>query len=120
MSTRCNIIVKDRYDRFWLYHHHDGYPEGVGEDLKKRMTKVFNEWSGNRLYSEDIVNMLVKDGDDEYEITTSEHGDIEYLYTIDLEKRTLSYQAVGRHWKENGTDLQVNYSKRIYIIGERS
>lgn len=33
MSTRCNIIIKDRGDRrIYLYHHHDGYPEGVGSE----------------------------------------------------------------------------------------
>ena len=29
MSTRCNVIVKDKFDKIWLYHHHDGYVEGV-------------------------------------------------------------------------------------------
>ncbi len=29
MSTRATIRVKDSYESFDIYKHHDGYPEGV-------------------------------------------------------------------------------------------
>ena len=41
MSTRCNVIIKE-YDGnfFQLYHHHDGYPEGVGADLEEYIKQM--------------------------------------------------------------------------------
>lgn len=39
MSTRCNIIIKDKYSYVILYRHSDGYPEGVKPTLDK-----FLEW----------------------------------------------------------------------------
>lgn len=112
MSTRCNIIIKDKYNEFWLYHHHDGYPEGVGADLTKRMNSAFEK----DLDLSDVVNMLIKDIDDEYEITTGEHGDIEYLYKIDVDRKTLSYQAVSHHWEENGLDEHTYYTGSKFLI----
>lgn len=53
MSTRCQIRIKNEY------HHHDGYPEGVGADLKEYCKKLpsgtLSIWNPNR-----IVNELVK------------------------------------------------------------
>lgn len=114
MSTRCNVIVKDKYREFWLYHHHDGYPEGVGADLVKRLKQGFERDADVA----EVVNALVKDYKDEYEITTGEHGDIEYLYTIDCDKKNLSYQAVSHHWSENGLDEHTYYSNKVYLIKE--
>ena len=28
MSTRCNLIIEDAFDRIQLYRHGDGYPNG--------------------------------------------------------------------------------------------
>jgi hypothetical protein len=33
MSTRCNLIVEDSYDRTQLYRHWDGYPGRAGDVL---------------------------------------------------------------------------------------
>lgn len=79
MSTRCNIKIKQNWDSapIWLYHHHDGYLEGVGADLNNRLAGYKCRW-----YAPDIANKLVKDSEDEYEITMGEHGDIDYLYEI--------------------------------------
>lgn len=30
MSTRCQIKIRYCNQDILLYHHHDGYPEGVG------------------------------------------------------------------------------------------
>ena len=35
MSTRAHIRIKDGDEQIMLYHHHDGYPDGVGRDLKE-------------------------------------------------------------------------------------
>lgn len=94
MSTRCNIIIKDGYsnDRVILYHHHDGYPEGVGVQLRK----VLNDWQdwqvkqhGMRFLPNNLIKNECGLNDKEYEITPCLHGDIEYCYVINCKARTL-------------------------------
>ena len=76
-----------------MYHHWDGYPEGVGADLIRRQ-KELSTWNGNIL-----VNNLVKDISDEYEITFQAHTDIDYWYEIDCNRKTI------RGWKVEGYNL---------------
>jgi hypothetical protein len=40
MSTRANIIIKDKYGQLIFYRHSDGYPEGALPTLKKLMSWV--------------------------------------------------------------------------------
>lgn len=88
MSTRCNIVVTDGHDTFYIYHHCDGYPEGVGAFLHRKVND--NLKKGRFCFAEDVVNYLLKDKDDNsYEFTCCLHGDIEYLYEIDLTEQTL-------------------------------
>ena len=92
MSTRCYIKVVRNFGEagikeVMLYHHHDGYPEGVGIDLKNRSknwVSYYDFWDMDQ-----IVNSLIKDQNDEYEFTVYDHIYIEYLYTIDCNKRTI-------------------------------
>lgn len=93
MSTRAHIRIKDGRDLFLLYHHHDGYPEGIGVDLKKFLSAK-NYWCGDC-----IANELVKSkDDDEYEITSCLHGDEEYIYVIDCNNKTL--KCYKHNWDE--------------------
>lgn len=112
MSTRCNIVLKTG-KRFFkdiiLYHHHDGYPEGVGADLVERLKDHF---TGLRV--EDIANKLVKDLDDEYEITTCIHGDIEYLYIINEKTKNLSYKEVYSYWTDDYCEQK--FGKEVFLI----
>lgn len=102
MSTRSEILVKCSFGSCKLYHHHDGYIEGVGFDLYERFFAKDGEWFNRKNYegkqiipsASDIVNSLVKDADEEYEITFSNHIDIEYYYEIDVEKGTLTGWSV--------------------------
>ena len=112
MSTRAHIRIKDGEDLFQLYHHHDGYPDGVGAMLKDFLKKQYKQGGW---YGDNIANDLVKgkltyehtglyDGkkyiksDDEYEITTCIHGDEEYVYVIDCQKKSLKCYRHG--WDE--------------------
>lgn len=92
MSTRCNIIIKDYHDRIILYHHHDGYPSGVGSDLKKYLA-TFQDWQIRQHGRWEIANGLVKNkaglDDDEYEISPRLHSDIDYCYVINCVSGTL-------------------------------
>ena len=76
MSTRSTVTVIGEYATIKLYHHHDGYPEGVGFDLMDRFWKDRNEYAKWEFNA--IANALVKDSNDEYEITEYNHTDREY------------------------------------------
>lgn len=100
MATRSNIVIKSGKQKTYLYHHYDGYPEGVGADLQQ-----FLEGRGNKAMDADDIQKSILDGikgnlgrdyeggiDKKYEKTTGIHGDVEYVYTIDTDKGTLSYK----------------------------
>lgn len=112
MSTRCNVIIKDNSDKLYFYRHSDGYPEGVAETLNAFMDRLksgeirnnvsqsagwliilgHEEYAENRkLYPE---HSSWKVG--AYEPTTALHGDIEFLYEIDLKAKTL------KGWEHDG------------------
>lgn len=74
MSTRANVIVKKADRELIFYRHCDGYPEELGRDLEgcivpDQTFTLFN---------------IIEDCD--LELTDSIHGDIEYLYTVNMYK----------------------------------
>ena len=101
MGTRCNIKVTDGQDELCFYRHWHGYPSAVLPSLKPLMEKLtegklrtnvgqFAGWItilGHEQAGKPELGKGWKCGD--YEPTTGEHGDIEYLYTIDLTNKTL-------------------------------
>ena len=93
MSTRSQIKITYLHREVLQYHHWDGYPKGVGADLI-RWQKGLNTWAGNIL-----VNYLVKDINDEYEIAYQVHTDMDYWYEIDCNRKTI------RCWKVEGYNL---------------
>lgn len=116
MSTRANIIIKDDYDKLIFYRHSDGYPEGVAPTLNEfiqlvRDGKIRNNVSqaagwlialGQEEYETSLKNISSADSNSlsnwkvgAYEPTTEIHGDIQYLYEIDLKHKTLE----GWHYK---------------------
>ena len=95
MSTRSEIIIKENliYDNkkykfeIKLYHHHDGYPEGVGRFL---IEEVLPQLQKSNPSCEEIANFLIKHPkDDEFEVTIRNHVDIEYRYVIDISKKEI-------------------------------
>jgi len=127
MSTRANIIIKDEWDTLYFYRHTDGYPDGVKETLGK-FCKAMNDgiirrdamqsagWLivlGHEEYKADHkdwmkdypneVDSMIKAFDwkvGTYEPTTDIHGDIEYLYVIDVEKETVVYDIITENFKD--------------------
>lgn len=122
MSTRCCIKVIQKLGKkkaeVMLYHHHDGYPEGVGADLVNR-SKDFGKAEG-KWFIDDVVNSLVKDINDEYEVTLYNHVDIEYLYTIDCNKMSIKCnECVWIFEDENGNLVNENVvGKEVQIQGD--
>lgn len=104
MSTRATILVKDEDEEVRIYHHCDGYPDGIGSDMKAYLKDV-KYWS-----VEDIANDLIKGKcgsyedwrtgkqipDDGYEWTSCIHGDEEFYYVIDcVDKALHCYEDEG-------------------------
>jgi hypothetical protein len=104
VSTRCNIVVRDGYNELWFYRHSDGYPESVLPDLEPLMEKLrdgslrdnlsqFCGWlivKGNEGYARHSGYDDWKVGD--YEPTTARHGDVQFVYEIDLREKTLTVE----------------------------
>ena len=107
MSTRANIVLTDDSgDKLWFYRHSDGYPEGAMPVLDKFLSWVKEGRIRNNIGQ--AAGWLIMLGNAEYkagqepstegfsgwkvgsiEPTTEQHDDIEYLYTIDLDKKTI-------------------------------
>lgn len=93
MSTRANIVLEEMGNHLWLYHHFDGYPSYLGENLMKFMSTKHKKDYAN---IHDIANELFKDKDDTgFELTSQRHGDIEYMYIINIENRTIECIEAG-------------------------
>lgn len=116
MSTRATIRIKERVyltdadieqnklteREILLYHHSDGYPSGVGTDLKEflkdRRDFADGRWNAERIAT-DLVRGAIKhkayDSDEEkpdmgYECAIAPHGDSAYGYAIDCDENTLT------------------------------
>lgn len=118
MSTRCEMIVKEDAEHLWFYRHSDGYPSYALKPLIKFMGMVstgkirdnVQQASGwlivlGREENEELrakfsdlqrpsfdANMGWKCG--QIEPATCRHGDIEYLYILDLDKRAINVYAI--------------------------
>jgi hypothetical protein len=105
MSTRANVVIKDQYGgELWFYRHSDGYPEGAMPTLKDFMKRVVAGEIRDNVSQ--AAGWLIVIGHEEYrelrekhpfnawkvgayEPTTEQHGDIQYLYVLDLTAKTI-------------------------------
>ena len=103
MSTRANIIIKDKCSKLYFYRHSDGYPKGTMPTLEKFLKMVADGVIRNNVLHSS--GWLIIIGNEEYaeyqtwkvgsyEPTDQIHSDIEYLYTIDLEKLKIKIEKV--------------------------
>lgn len=101
MATRA--FIKFVQHEQGIYNHYDGYPEGLGvvvnefvkwlgtkkyspnEDYHQEMMNYISEWRG---WDSDRMDQNQDDEVDVYFDTLDRHRDIDYLYTVDLEKAT--------------------------------
>ena len=116
MATRCNIrVIEDEHREMWFYRHCDGYPSSVLPSLEPLMEGLrngqlranlsqFAGWiivTGHHEYFDDEEEVAYRKeiGYQQwkcgaYEPTTGQHGDIDYLYTLDLRNKTLTYDKM--------------------------
>lgn len=90
MSTRASIRIVEAAGQILLYHHHDGYPEGVGAELKKFLAENVRGWWDPEAIASGLATMKNDYGRYPYECAICLHGDEEYVYVIDCEKKTLT------------------------------
>jgi len=97
-----------------LYHHCDGYPEGVGYCLLK-ILKMYKGWGASIL-----VNQMIKKGN--FEITFGRHNDIEYYYELNFDKEVVNCMEVD-NWGDSmeilrHIDLQYDSEKDVNVDEE--
>ena len=114
MSTRCNIIVKKGSDKQYVYHHCDGYINGVGKELKDFLKTVYKP----DFYIIDELILQLALWDNSYKPCDSIHGDIEYLYTVEIDEDKKSVKVsveVLADWRNNiWTDIN-SYEEIIFV-----
>lgn len=108
MSTRCNIIINKDKECMWLYHHCDGYPEYIGCVLRDYINKL-DKLNPYAIFDDLIFNNAIDDG---FEASVGLHSDIEYLYLIDTDKRTVECYYVSG-WGEHGLETIINPKNKI-------
>jgi hypothetical protein len=95
MGTRAQCLIKD--EGVYLYQHWDGY------DLMNTVVSAVNSDVGKGRHSDPeyltriIFCEMVKDdinGETGFGIGKQEHGDIEYLVTVDCKKKTITERKV--------------------------
>jgi hypothetical protein len=58
MSTRCNLIVEDSYDRIQVYRHWDGYPGRAGGVLAALEQAIPYAWPFPRFEEEQTDRII--------------------------------------------------------------
>ena len=106
MSTRANIVINYKNEKWSQYYHHfDGYPEVVGRMLcaTKILTWLRTSFKDDAARHYELYKKVLKEVDNgfEFELETKAepyteyidnpkwcdtlHHDIEYLYTVDIQ-----------------------------------
>ncbi|MCH5167847.1 MAG: hypothetical protein J1F35_08210 [Erysipelotrichales bacterium] len=111
MSTRSNTRIKRGNNITILYKHHDGYPEGVGAYL----TDILKKYGFGLFKSNNYLNVLNSEDSvwSGFEEDDYYAGDSEYIYTIDLDNKTLSYVSKYGFDDEFDFDEIDNMSQNI-------
>ena len=113
MSTRAQVIIKDNNQELWFYRHSDGYPKGTLPTLEKFLNWV--KEGKIRKNVEQAAGWLILIGAKEYNVKDApvsdqqmydncgsyepcackaRHGDVHFLYTIDLIQETLTCEEI--------------------------
>lgn len=114
MATRCNVIVEDNSGyRIFMYRHNDGYPESVLPALAPilsalRNDKDFFNRSPFQSRLERIADVKKSaayvaakiEEIEPFEFTTDIHGDIEWLYTLNVDTTELHYEHLRTGLKQ--------------------
>jgi hypothetical protein len=100
MGTRASIKFTDGHETFFVYRGHDGFPEVVRPDIEKALLKheqnVFHAPECGLLVATFFgVNYKPEQRLQDYEMTTSVHGDESYRYEIAWHEQSRSWIIKG-------------------------
>lgn len=127
MSTRANILIKDKYDKQMFYRHSDGYPTGqkslltfmqlVKEGKLRDNVEQSSGWLIILGHEENHYPKSYNDGwkVGAYEPCSDIHGDIEFYYELDLEKMEI---RVYRPNKLIGTIKKFDNTQILEGLGD--
>lgn len=99
MGTRCNVMISQTgktNKAVYVYRNYDGYPDGTLPSLLSVLAKVGKRADELQVATK-IIQYNTTSGDTidfPYELTSGEHGDIEYRYLINVRDRVLIVQSV--------------------------
>jgi len=97
MATRAHIIVKNSEKKCYIYHHWDGYPEGVGKGFREYLNK-YKDLTDPKEFCK-----AVEAENPTYEFENEGlHGDEEFVYVVDFDNYT--YTCYNTKKSTNGTD----------------
>lgn len=138
MGTRCNICVTDNTgNELWFYRHYDGYPQEVIPSLTPLMERLidgtvrtnvgqFSGWLIVLGHDQRIPSSQYGNGNVEhdwkvghYEPTTCMHGDIAYLYTIDLESKSIRVLNMYGNMSDEDIDFIEDEPLRYTLTQDR-
>ena len=108
MSTRAAIIVKDSKSKYNVYHHCDGYPEGVGKELER----VYRNC--DPIDAAEAKKRLLE-YDDEYRDTSYIHGDEEYIYVVNTDERKIECYSVTGKYFMNASESVIEETEPLYV-----
>lgn len=117
MSTRCEVLIQTQDgEQHKYYHHHDGYPWGVGWDLTQKIMQYPKRFS-----SENMLRTILTH-DYEPEALTVEHGDSEFFYYIKSTENGITLKYAERKpynfepdwkWKEDNKMFFMRYVSHL-------
>ena len=108
MSTRAAIIIKDSKSKYNVYHHCDGYPEGVGKELER----VYRNCD---LIDATEAKKRLLEYDNEYEDTDCIHSDEEYIYVVDTDERKIECYSVTDKYFMNASESVIEETEPLYV-----
>lgn len=113
MSTRCHIVVKNTTEKKenYVYHHWDGYINGVGKELKEFIKDKYEP----SIFSADEFCKQLENWDCSYEYENCGiHGDEEYIYYVDINSEE---QAITLSVKEKTVSRIYDENNKTKIVG---
>lgn len=113
MSTRATVWIKSGDEERFLYHHCDGYM------LDEELDPILKELEPEEWTVDDVAEEILEKYEDYGRHKVDGVGwDSEYVYKIDVDKRTLEKFECGINDTDNGDckeeKTQVKYLKNTY------
>lgn len=107
MGTRGNIVIKKTIDGnenfHQMYSNSDSYPSYLGVGIQERLNKIMKREDKEKILStpQSLAEELPYEDEEKFYL----HGDIEYLYVIDIDKEMVSAYSVWLKGDVNDIDM---------------